>query len=89
MVHKQKLSQSEKELYRQVKELMRVNALPKDVLIESRRLIASGGINTLGVKPTEYLRAKVVLATAFKNIADDLEPLTDEGRDMKKNLEKF
>jgi hypothetical protein len=49
----------------------------------------SGGIDTSDVDAKDYSKAKVVLAVAMKNVARNMTPLSKEGKNEMKNLEKF
>lgn len=85
----ERLEGIQKEVFEQVKELMRVNALPKDVLYCSKRLIRSGGVDLSEFNRGDYIISKAILAAAFKQIADDLIPLSKDGKEIYNNLLHF
>ena len=51
-----------------------------------KSLVMSGAIDTTA---DEGINAKAVLYTAMLDVANDIKPLSDEGREIVKNLKHF
>lgn len=73
----------------QIRVLMGTLGLNKDIYKECNRLLMSGGIDTSDVSATDYSKAKIVLAVAMKKVAKNMTPLSKDGREDMRNLEKM
>ena len=49
----------------------------------------SGAINKAAYEPDDFLPAKACLSSAMKDVAMDIRPLSDEGRELTSNLSHF
>ena len=89
MVHSLRATSKHDLVLSQIRVLIGTLGLNKDVYKECNRLLMSGGVDTSDVSVTDYSKAKIVLAVAMKNVARNMTPLSKEGREEMRDLEKM